>query len=125
MSLFDRLLEDSPAVIAAKAAQAEEQVVVHHVDVSDVPPEQVESLLARVKTTLTESAPADLELAEDKDVGKAQKELLHLIGMLRTLALKHTKRLVWAGGHGEKYQDAARDAKRGLQQMAQQLGYLH
>jgi hypothetical protein len=64
-------------------------------------------------------------ITEADDVAKAQKELLHLIGMLRTLALKHTKRLSWASNHGENYQDAARDAKQALQKMTQQLGFLH
>jgi hypothetical protein len=64
-------------------------------------------------------------LAEDRDVAASQKEHLGLIKRLREVALKATKTLIWAGGHGEQYQDAMREAKRGLQKGVQQLGYLH
>jgi len=67
----------------------------------------------------------DEGLTESGSVTAAQGEVLTMIKKLRAMALSHTKRLTWAGDHGEKYQDAARAAKRGLQQMVQQLGYLH
>lgn len=64
-------------------------------------------------------------MVEDKDVAKAQKELNHLLQMLRTLALKHTKTLPWASDYASDYQDAARDAKRALQTMVKKLAMLH
>jgi len=65
------------------------------------------------------------ELAEDKDVTQAQKELNHLLQMLRALAKKHTKRLEWAGSHHQDYQSAAQEAKRGLLGMVAALANLH
>jgi hypothetical protein len=156
MSLYDRLLADSPAVLAAEDALAEARMAKGYGY-----GKMVKSYKARMtapgKVTLTldgkdhgmtastaDSMSFDLkraaktahnaktfgeaagdELAESGSVTAAQGEVLTMIKKLRAMALSHTKRLTWAGDHGGKYQDAAREAKRGLQRMVQQLGYLH
>jgi len=87
----------------------------YYVDLGDLSTEEAEEALAAAKD----------ELAEDKDVTQAQKELDHLLQMLRTLAKKHTKRLEWAGSHHQDYQSAAQEAKRGLLGMVAALANLH